>query len=146
MSRNLKIIDLLMRLTLGGLFIYAGIRKVIDPAEFANAIAGFKVAPELLINLIALGLPIVEIVLGGMLLIPHNCCIRTSSLGIIFLNLFFILLLTQAWLRGLNVNCGCFGLNIIPPSQWTLPISIGRNIILLAMALTIRQLGRNRNH
>ena len=127
----------LVRIVLGALFIYAGGRKLLDPAEFADAIAGFNAAPTILIHLVALGLPVFEVILGVLMFIPVRFLARVGAFGIIVLNVGFIVLLASAWIRGLSVECGCFGMNLLPASQWTLQISIVRDLVLLAMAYLV---------
>ncbi len=53
---------------LGGLFIYAGTIKVSDPQSFNDNIAAYQLLPAMLINPVALGLPIFEILTGVLLI------------------------------------------------------------------------------
>ena len=126
-----------LRIILGLLFVYAGVRKVIDPVEFADAIAGFRFAPEALIHPIAMGLPVLEVILGLLIVFPWKAWANVGAFGIILLNIAFIILLVISWIRGLSVECGCFGIGIFPPSRWTLQITIGRDVIFLVMALWV---------
>jgi len=138
-----KYIVWIFRIILGLLFLYAGARKMIDPTEFSDAIAGFQILPSTLIHQVALGLPLFEVVLGVLICMPVQFGARIGAFGIIVLNLGFIVLLASAWIRDLSVECGCFGLGIFPPSQWTLQISIVRDLVFLAMAYWVyRELGR----
>ena len=108
-----------------------------DPTEFADAIAGFKSLPLILIHPVVLGLPVFEIALGLCVMVPIAKFCRLGALGLIVVNLGFTLLLAIAWMRGLSVECGCFGVSFFPPSQWTLQIAIMRDLAFLAMACVV---------
>ena len=108
-----------------------------NPTEFADAIAGFKTLPTILIHPVALGLPVFEIVLGLCVMVPIAKFCRLGALGLIVVNLGFTLLLAIAWMRGLSVECGCFGVSFFSPSQWTLQIAIVRDLVFLAMACVV---------
>ena len=112
-------------------FVWAGVVKIIAPYDFADVIAGFQVLPITFIYPVAITLPWLEILMGGALLFPYIVMVRAVAFGLIMLNTIFILLLSIAWLRGLNVHCGCFGLDFLPPSEWSIPLAILRDVILM---------------
>lgn len=122
------------RVVLGVAFIYAGVRKVTDVTAFSDAIAGFRILPSAWVMPVALTFPVLEILLGLMVLFPTNRLPRAGSLGLALLNLLFIAVLASAWIRGLDVNCGCFGFDWAPSSEWKLPLAIARDLVLLAVA------------
>ena len=106
MVRN-KAVLFVFRLIVGGLFIYAGILKIADPLEFAQDIRNYRLAGQSLSFLIAVFLPWIEIVSGfflvsGILKGP-SALVISSMLGL------FILLILITILRGIDVECGCFG-------------------------------------
>lgn len=117
-----------LRLSVGGLFIYAGILKVSAPLPFADSIVGFQVVPPLLVSVIALGLPPLEILLGAMLVSGWQA--RAASLGVLILSVLFFLILVQALVRGLQVDCGCFGSG--PPSLLKTWMAAGRDVLFIA--------------
>ena len=116
-----------LRLILGGVFLYAGFLKMRDPLAFADSIASFRLLPDSLINLLALGLPPLEMVVGGMLLVGWR--IRLASFAILLLSLVFVIVLSQALIRGLEVDCGCFGSG--NPSLGKNLFSLGRDLLLI---------------
>ena len=124
---------LLIRWFIGGVFLYAGFIKITDTLSFSDSIATFRMLPDSLINLIALGLPPLEILLGMMLI--TNQKIRLVSFCVILLSSVFGIALTTALLRGIQVNCGCFGSG--KPSTLKTVLSIGRNALLLGGALIL---------
>lgn len=97
---------MLLRLLLGGLFIYAGIGKIWNPADFAADIDNYRMLPYLLVTVMAAVLPWVEVICG--LLIIFGRWLSGASLIVIMLNVVFIIAIASAIVRGLDVDCGCF--------------------------------------
>ena len=124
---------LALRLSLGGVFLYAGTTKVTNPQEFADSIATFKMLPPQVLNIVALGLPPFEILLGLMLVSGWKA--RAASLALAGLSIVFGLALGQALIRGLVVDCGCFGSG--EPSTLKTWASFGRAFLLLAGSLWV---------
>ncbi|MBE2204087.1 MAG: DoxX family membrane protein [Chthoniobacterales bacterium] len=122
-----------LRLALGGVFLYAGTTKVIGPQAFADSIATFKMLPPQLINIVALGLPPFEILAGLMLVSGWNA--RAASLAVAGLAFVFGIALGQALIRGLVVDCGCFGSG--EPSTLKTWGSFGRALLILAGSLWV---------
>jgi putative oxidoreductase len=92
---------------IGGLFIYAGAVKVIDPAEFARDIDNYKMLPWALSVWMGLYLPWLEIFCGLALIarVLH----RGSVLILTAMMVLFIVITIIAKMRGLDISCGCFG-------------------------------------
>jgi len=95
------------RLILGGLFIYAGVVKVLDPLDFAQNIRNYRLVGQSLSFIAAVVLPWLEILAGVAL--AAGIWKRASALFISGLLVFFILLTLVTLARGLDVDCGCFG-------------------------------------
>ena len=55
-----KQILLISRIVLGGLFIYSGIDKIIDPLSFATIIHHYRITPPNMINFAAIVIPCVS--------------------------------------------------------------------------------------
>jgi uncharacterized membrane protein YphA (DoxX/SURF4 family) len=119
---------LLLRLVIGGAFLYAGYLKVRDGVAFADSIASFKILPPAGINLLAMGLPPLEMILGVMLVTGWR--VRVASLGVLVLSIIFAFALGQALMRGLQVDCGCFGSG--KPSTLKTFLGLGRDVLLIA--------------
>lgn len=94
----------LCRWTLGGIFIYAGSTKLLEPEIFAVLIEAYGIVPEGLILPVAIGLPLLEVVGGIGLLFD----VRGSLALITCLLLLFIGVLGYGIWMGLDVDCGCF--------------------------------------
>lgn len=100
---------LIARLLLVAVFLFAALPKIQDPVAFAGSIDGFRVVSYDLAVWIALLLPWLELVTGFGVLIPQ---IRRGSAVILAIMLIgFIGLHASAWIRGLDISCGCFGVH-----------------------------------
>jgi uncharacterized membrane protein YphA (DoxX/SURF4 family) len=102
-----KTLLLVFRLALGGLFVYAGVVKVLDPLDFAQNIRNYRLVGQSLSFMAAVVLPWLEILAGVAL--AAGIWKRASALIISGLLVFFILLTLVTIARGLDVECGCFG-------------------------------------
>jgi len=121
----------LTRWALAGVFIYAGVAKVMEAQSLAASIARFQMVPEALIHPMALGLPVFEILCGIALVAgPWK---RQAAFSIAALCVLFLGALVSANLRGIVVECTCFGASA-PEPIWR---SIVRDLTLLVAALAI---------
>jgi hypothetical protein len=96
-----------VRLVLGAVFIFAAVSKLHDLRAFAEEIADYRMLSAALVPLFAAALPGVEIVCGVMLW--RATWARASALLCSAMLSVFIVALTQALLRGIDLRCGCFG-------------------------------------
>jgi hypothetical protein len=95
------------RVVVGGLFIWAGVLKIIDPLGFGQSIENYRFFPHWLAFIIAIVLPWVEVLSGLFLII--GLFRRSSAVIISVLLIGFIGLVAIAMLRGIDTTCGCFG-------------------------------------
>ena len=92
---------------LGGIFIYAGVLKVMGPNQFAAAIDNYHLIPWTLSVRLAFYLPWLEILCGAALILRR---LYAGALAILLaLIAIFIGANVIAKMRGLDVKCGCFG-------------------------------------
>lgn len=80
----------LFRIVLGGLFVYAGVAKTLDPLDFAQNIRNYRLVGQELSFIAAVVLPWLEILAG--LALAAGVWTRASSLLISGLLVFFIAL------------------------------------------------------
>lgn len=123
---------LVARLVLAWVFISAGLPKIQDPVAFAASIDGFRIISGSLTLWVAVVLPWLELIIGVGLLIPGLR--RASAWTIMLLLGLFIALHGSAWIRGLDINCGCFGESADSPDYHWL---ILRNLAFLLVAIFI---------
>src|ERR1700746_2637355 len=91
----------------GGIFVYAGALKMLDPVQFANDIDNYKTLPWLFSVRLAFYLPWLEIFCG--LAVIFRFLYRGGLSILTTLILVFIGDTIAAKARGLDITCGCFG-------------------------------------
>lgn len=97
-----------IRLILGAVFLAAGVMKIAHPEAFLSDLLSYEVPiPLVLMRLTAAVLPWLEGICGLFLVFnlwPETVCPLVAALCIVFVAMLF-----QAVVRGLSLNCGCFG-------------------------------------
>ena len=121
-----KLTRVLVRIALGGLFVFAGATKAYDPGTFAIEIQRYQVVPWIVGALASVYLPWLEMLAGALLLLKRFE--RGALLVITLLLLIFTLALASAMFRGLSIDCGCFG-KAFTATGTTVPLL--RNLLLL---------------
>ncbi|HOB54050.1 MAG TPA: MauE/DoxX family redox-associated membrane protein [Acidobacteriota bacterium] len=102
------IFQFLCRAVLGGVFIWASVSKVADPAAFAQSIVNYKIiTAPVWVNLAAVILPWVELTAGILLIL--NLWSRGAWVILTGLVLVFSVLIATTMVRGIDIACGCFG-------------------------------------
>ncbi len=96
-----------VRLGLAAVFLTSGALKVVDPAQTRIAVRAYELLPAGLVGPVATALPLVELILGTLLLV--GVFTRWVALGSGVLLLVLMAAVAQAWARGLSIDCGCFG-------------------------------------
>ena len=123
-AEALSLLVLAGRLVLGGVWIVAGALKVTDLDASVRAVRAYRLLPDLAAQVLGAGLPVVEIVLGVLLVVG----------------------IASAWARGLQIDCGCFGSGgaLAAGESPTYGLELARDGALLAVAvlLTWRPSGR----
>ena len=102
-----KYILLLSRLILGMVFIAASVEKIVLPEIFAINVQAYQILPLSIVNLVALIIPWMELLCGVFLV--SGTFVRSSSFLLSVLLSLFIIMLVSAIMRGLIIDCGCFG-------------------------------------
>ena len=132
-----RIFDLLLRLALGGLLIYAGVQKLRDLEQFFLDVQHFELTPWNLSMAVAMYLPWLEVLVGAALIV------RCLYLGALALNaamtIVFIGAISSAWWRGLDITCGCFGHE---NNQTNFPQHLALNGAMLAATVVLAWLYR----
>ena len=95
------------RLVLGGVLFLAGFLKIDEPDKSQMAVRAYEMLPISIANLLGLILPPIEIVIGALLILGALTRVMAALGG--FTMVIFIIAIAQAWARGLNIDCGCFG-------------------------------------
>lgn len=133
--------DGILRLGLGGVFLVAGVEKLLAPAVFAEQVANYQFWPESA-GWIAASLPFLEVVTACVLMVAPRAWRSSAALLLAGMLGVFTAALGRAWLLGINVDCGCFGQG----SPNIGPLTFLRNLTLIGAALALLWLGRPRGH
>jgi len=123
-----------LRIVLGIVFIYASAGKLFNTEEFAKAILRYEFLPIYFVNLMAIIMPWVEF-FTGILLITGIFKKASSLLASISL-VVFLIALTSAFARGLDISCGCFSLEETS-SKGDIIYRIIEDIFMLAGAVIV---------
>lgn len=137
-------VQLVLRLLLGAMFVYASLDKIASPAAFAKAVYQWQIGGPVFSNLVAVTLPWVELTAGLMLL--AGAWRREAALVVACLLVIFLVAATSVLARGIDVqNCGCVSLakqaaDTAWPPAWMRGVGwylVTRNLALLGAALTL---------
>jgi uncharacterized membrane protein YphA (DoxX/SURF4 family) len=132
-------LTLAFRLILGGVLLVAGALKVSDPYSSATSVRAYQILPVDLANFLGFVLPFAEVVIGIFLIV--GIWVRLNAITGGALMVMFIIAIGQAWIRGISLDCGCFGkgglleTNELP--VWNYTIEIARDIVLAVFAFYI---------
>jgi len=124
--------ELVLRLLVGALMLYASWDKLLHPRDFAALVKGYHLLPDMLVNPVAVWLPWLELTLGVCLwtgvFAEGGLALSAGLLAV------FWLALGVDYLRGIDVSCGCFSTSPDEPAAPML-FYLGRDALLLALAL-----------
>jgi uncharacterized membrane protein YphA (DoxX/SURF4 family) len=127
----------LCRLVTGALFLYAAYTKIPDMATFAGEVANYRMLPGVVVPFVAALVVGIEVVAGVALVL--GVFARPAAIAISGLLVVFIVGLTQALLRGIDLRCGCFGGDEVA-TWWT----VVRDVAMLLPALAVAVWGPGR--
>lgn len=131
------------RLTLGGVFLYAGLVKAEDVTAFARDVANYRILPYAWNHVVAATLPYVE-ALAGLLLVC-NRRVRPATLVLGGLTLVFMAALASLIVRGMEIDCGCFRPGSgEPTSPWQALVRDAGLLVLAALTYGLRSRHRRR--
>jgi len=106
-SKYLPALSFILRVILGGVFIFASWDKIQSPVYFAVAVENYRLIPDIVTNLVAVILPWLELYCG--ILLVSGLWYRSAAMIVLFLNMIFIFAILYALISGLSIDCGCFG-------------------------------------
>jgi uncharacterized membrane protein YphA (DoxX/SURF4 family) len=95
------------RVLLGATMVYAGFAKLSDPGQALRAVQAYRLLPPAIDDFVAYGLPLLEMAVGVLLLLGLGTKAAAWITG--GLMVVFIAGVASAWVRGLSIDCGCFG-------------------------------------
>ncbi len=137
-------VELVLRLLLGGFFVFASLDKIWSPAAFAKIVYQWQILHPVLANLVAVTMPWVELFAGILLIVgawKREAALVTALLLVVFLGA-----AASVMARGIDVeNCGCVSVAKAETTSswvpaWTKGVGwflVSRNLVLLGVALAI---------
>lgn len=134
------ILEWVLRLGLGGLFLYAGAVKLGDLQQFYLDVHHFELTRSDVSMVTAMFLPWLEIVAGAALLTRRLYLGGITLCGV--MTLVFTVAIASAWWRGLDITCGCFGRET---NATNFPRHFALNGAMLAAAMGLAWLDRRRS-
>ena len=128
----------LARLILGVVWIWAAWSKIRSPRTFTQAVRAYDATPEWLSRGIGYGLPMLELLLGVLLVLGLITRIAAGVSAVLFF--VFLVGLVQATIRGIKLECGCFGGGGVTDganTQYALDILRDVGLLVLAAYLVV---------
>lgn len=101
-------ITLVVRVVLAAILFYAGWVKFRQPQGLQKvAVSAYRILPDGMVAPVAFGQPLLEMALAIMLLVGLATRVMAICIGVLFV--IFIAGVISVWVRGLSIDCGCFG-------------------------------------
>lgn len=123
-----RVVALLLRVGLAGIFLYAGALHAWDAPKFVQSIQAYDLLPPDATMLLGMYLPWVEIFAAVALLAGRLYLGALAAIGGMLL--VFLGGLISAWSRGLDISCGCFRAE--HSIQTHFPWLVARDLAMLA--------------
>ncbi len=128
MNTPLQWLSLLVRVFLGGYFLFAAVPKIAEPYAFSVSIVHYEMMPDWSINAFALVVPWLELLIGVCLIVGFR--VRSAAIVYAILLAMFIAAIGWAMANGLQIDCGCFGAGNKEEVGWE---KIWKNLGMMAM-------------
>lgn len=128
-----------VRMTLAGVLAYAGCAKLQSPQLFTATIAKLQMVPFPWAEWVGSAIAVAEMLTAGWLL----CGVRrrAAALAVTCLASLFLIAMAQAFARGLDLDCHCFGATESPlPIAWVLLRAV--TVLVAAIFLSARSAPR----
>ncbi|WP_073487291.1 MauE/DoxX family redox-associated membrane protein [Streptoalloteichus hindustanus] len=124
----------LVRFGLAAVWLVSGAIKAAAPERTYLSVQAFRVLPDALAGPVAAVLPFVELGLGVLVLFGVGTRVVAALSCLVLLA--FVAGITQAWARGLSIDCGCFGGGgDVAPGETRYPEELARDTGFLALAV-----------
>lgn len=120
------------RIVLGVVLVVAGALKVADLEQSVLAVRGYQVLPYDVAVAVGYVLPPLEIIVGLLLVV--GLFTRWAGLVGALMMAAFVVGISQAWIRGLTIDCGCFGGGgQVAENETRYGLELLRDVALMAM-------------
>ena len=99
-------LDTIIRLGLGGMFIFSAWNKILEPGSFQIIVDNYRLLPVCITALFSVTMSMAELLVGIMFIFTKWT--REAAFLTVIMIAMFIVALAQAQVRGLDISCGCF--------------------------------------
>lgn len=120
-----------LRIFVGSFFLYASMSKIPYPAQFAEAVANYRLVPYWLLNVGAVLLPWIEFVSGLFLIMGFMSRASVILIGLMLIMFDVMVLINMYW--GAPITCGCYD-TVGEPIGWR---KIAENAVMLIFVVQI---------
>lgn len=118
------------RLVTGGVWVVAGALKLPDLDGSVRAVRAYELLPEALVPAVGHALPVVEVLVGAMLLLGLRVRANAAVSSVLFAA--FVVGIASVWVRGIEIDCGCFGGGGAQEgASAAYPVELARDVALL---------------
>lgn len=124
---------LFIRLIIGAVFVYASVNKIFNPEGFARIIHNYRLVGPAYINILAIILPWLEFIMGACLILGIKY--RAANAVILAMLTVFTIAMAINYVRGVNINCGCFSTSESVKSN--LLVRVVEDLLLMAGCILI---------
>jgi uncharacterized membrane protein YphA (DoxX/SURF4 family) len=97
----------LARVGRGVVLVVAGWIKISNPDDAVRAVQAYRLVPNPMAHILGWGLPSAELLLGVLLILGLGSRLAALAAGLMML--VYIGGIISVWVRGLSIDCGCFG-------------------------------------
>jgi uncharacterized membrane protein YphA (DoxX/SURF4 family) len=123
-----RLLNIAARVLTGGAFLYAGITKIQAPLQFAATLEAYQLLPPALVVWVADTLPWFEVILGAALLVGWKARYIAWVAAVLLAG--FIVAMAITYARGIEADCGCFGIG-----EKISPLTLLRDSLFMVPAL-----------
>ncbi len=123
-----KVFSWILFIAVGLFFGVAAVVKLLDPESFLSSLLTYQVFSRPQAVALVYFAPVLELVVAFCLI--SGVWRKGAALLTVFMLLLFIGLVAQGMVRGLDMNCGCFGENQLESTTDYLA-KMGQNLMLL---------------
>jgi uncharacterized membrane protein YphA (DoxX/SURF4 family) len=128
-----NVVSTVVRFGLAVMWLVSGSIKAANFPQTYLAVQAYQVLPADTVTIVAAVLPWIEISLGLLLLVGMGTHLVAWLSGLLLLA--FIAGVSQAWIRGLTIDCGCFGGGgQVSADQTAYALELARDIGFLLLA------------
>ncbi|GAA1661509.1 DoxX family membrane protein [Fodinicola feengrottensis] len=127
-----------LRLALAVIWILAAWPKVTDLDNNIRSVRAYELGiPDTLVQVIGIGQPFLELVLGLLLIVGLGVRLMSAASALLFV--IYIVGIISVWVRGLRIDCGCFssGGQLAAGVDPQYAIEIARDLGFVAIAVVL---------